>query len=142
MAVLPVARSPMINSRWPLPMGTMASTVLMPAKQNFLAQAETARQGEGDKEPAVESPEIEAEISKAFKKPPYINSDNENTARTKTPEELNFGKENVAADLNATGSLISEIKQKKTAGLVSQKTFEFLLKEIEKAIEERKINDS
>lgn len=105
----------------------VTSTVLMPAKQNFLAQAETARQGEGDKEPAVESPESEAEISEAFKKPPYINSDNENTARTKTPEELNFGKENVAADLNATGSLISEIKQNKTAGLVSQKSFEFLL---------------
>src|ERR1022692_4770197 len=30
MAVLPVWRSPMINSRWPRPMGIMASMALMP----------------------------------------------------------------------------------------------------------------
>ena len=30
MAVLPVRRSPMINSRWPRPMGVMASMALMP----------------------------------------------------------------------------------------------------------------
>src|ERR1700722_11989784 len=30
MAVLPVLRSPMISSRWPRPMGVMASMALMP----------------------------------------------------------------------------------------------------------------
>ncbi len=35
-AVLPVARSPMINSRWPRPIGIIASTAMMPVCTGWL----------------------------------------------------------------------------------------------------------
>ena len=36
MVVLPVARSPMINSRWPRPMGIIASMGMMPVCTGWL----------------------------------------------------------------------------------------------------------
>ena len=36
MAVLPVWRSPMISSRWPRPIGIIASIALMPGLQRLL----------------------------------------------------------------------------------------------------------
>jgi hypothetical protein len=36
MVVLPVARSPMISSRWPRPMGIMASMAMMPVCTGWL----------------------------------------------------------------------------------------------------------
>ena len=36
MVVLPVARSPMINSRWPRPIGIIASIAMMPVCTGWL----------------------------------------------------------------------------------------------------------
>ncbi len=36
IVVLPVERSPMINSRWPRPMGIIASTAMMPVCTGWL----------------------------------------------------------------------------------------------------------
>ncbi len=36
MVVLPVARSPMINSRWPRPIGIIASMAMMPVCTGWL----------------------------------------------------------------------------------------------------------
>jgi hypothetical protein len=38
MVVLPVDRSPMISSRWPRPMGIMASMAMMPVCTGWLTE--------------------------------------------------------------------------------------------------------
>ena len=48
MAVLPVLRSPMISSRWPRPMGVMASMALMPVCSGCLTGWRSATPGAVD----------------------------------------------------------------------------------------------
>ena len=45
MAVLPVLRSPMISSRWPRPIGVMASMALMPVCSGWLTGCRSAMPG-------------------------------------------------------------------------------------------------
>jgi hypothetical protein len=64
MAVLPVERSPMISSRWPRPIGIMASMALMPVCMRLLhglahddarrRRLDLARHGRGDRAQAVD----------------------------------------------------------------------------------------
>ena len=51
MAVLPVLRSPMINSRWPRPMGVIASMALMPVCSGTLTGWRPATPGASDSTP-------------------------------------------------------------------------------------------
>jgi hypothetical protein len=45
IAVLPVCRSPMISSRWPRPMGTIASMALMPVCSGWVTPARLITEG-------------------------------------------------------------------------------------------------
>ena len=48
IAVLPVLRSPMISSRWPRPMGVMASIALMPVWSGSLHWLALGDSGRGE----------------------------------------------------------------------------------------------
>ena len=52
--VLPVLRSPMISSRWPRPIGVMASMALMPGLQRLLDRLAVDDAGRLDLEAAVQ----------------------------------------------------------------------------------------